>query len=59
MQKEIILKYHSKEEFDQKLTEITTAQFNDYLDTIYPTLSKKKQEELTTYLSSLPKPHAL
>jgi histidyl-tRNA synthetase len=57
-QKAIILRYLSKEEFDQKLTEITTAQFSDYLQAVSPTLSKEEQEKLTTYLSSLPKPEA-
>lgn len=55
-QKAAVLRYLSKEAFDKRLTAITQAQFSDYLDTIYPTLTKEKQEELNTYLSTLTKP---
>lgn len=56
MKKIITLNYLSKEKFDQTLTSITQAQFTDYLETILPTLSLEKQKELTTFLSTLPKP---
>jgi hypothetical protein len=54
--KEIILKYFSKEKFDEKITKITQEQFEDYLETIYPTLDEETQGKLTDYLNSLPKP---
>lgn len=52
----IIHKYFPKEEFDRQLEKISQETFTDYIETIYPTLSPEKQEELTTYLSTLPKP---
>jgi len=48
--------YLSHEDFDKRLEHVTTTQFADYLETIYPTLSPQKQEQLTMYLSTLPKP---
>jgi hypothetical protein len=57
-QKEIILKYLPKEQFEEIVAEVSEEQFRDYLGTIMPTLSEEKQMELTDFLSSLQKPEA-
>lgn len=54
--KKLLLTYFSQEDFEQQLILTSQAQFREYLETVLPTLSHKKQEELTTYLSTLPKP---
>lgn len=55
-QKEIVLKYLSKERFEELLTTITKLQLTDYLEAIYPKLPKSKQEELDDFLNSLENP---
>ncbi len=55
-QRDIILKYVPKEEFDKLLTVLTQTQLSSYIDAVFPTLPQEKQEALTTYLRSLEKP---
>jgi hypothetical protein len=55
-QKTIVLKYLSKDRFDELLTTITKLQLTDYLETIYPKLPDEKRLELTIYLNSLEDP---
>lgn len=53
--REVLLKYFSLDEVEEKISKVTELQFLDYLETIYPTLSSNKQDELTGYLNNLPK----
>jgi len=53
---EITRKYFPREAFEKQLGQVSQETFTNYIETIYPTLSPEKQEELTTYLSTLPKP---
>jgi len=55
-QKEIVLKYFSKAEFDANLTEATKKQFAEYLTVVIPTLPEEKKEELISFVSSLQNP---
>jgi hypothetical protein len=55
-QKNTILKYFPKKTFEDRITHVTSAQFSDYLNTIYPVLTDYKKEELTNFLNTLEKP---
>lgn len=52
----ILQTFVSKEEYSSRLQRVTQEYFKDYLDTILPTISEQKKEELYNYLSIIKSP---